>query len=83
MDPQTRRVRYEHRKRVNIKRNYRTKRGEDERIPFQCREKMAVKELDAASRHSTRNARQAGEVVKSAARPRQANCQPRGCEGER
>ena len=83
MDPQTRRAHHQCRQCVNIEGDYAAKRAEDERIPFECGEKMALKELDPASRHPTRKAWQSGEVVKRAARPRQADRQPCRCQGER
>lgn len=59
MDPQSRRMRNECCERVYIERNETAKNREDEWVPLQCREKMTVKELDAAPRHATRDARQA------------------------
>ena len=47
------------------------KNREHEWVPLQCRKKMTVKELDAASRHSACDARQVGKGVKHAVRPRQ------------
>ena len=70
MNPQSRRARNECCERVYVERNNAAKNREHEWVPLQCRKKMAVKELDAASRHSARDARQVGKVVKHAARPR-------------
>ena len=71
MDPQSRRARYDRCKRVNVERYHAAKNREHEWVPLQCREKMTVKELDAATGHSARDAWQVGEVVKHAPRPRQ------------
>jgi hypothetical protein len=70
----TRRTRHKHDERVKIKHDYRAKHGEHERIPFDRREKMALEELNPAPRHAARDARQAGNRVKDASRPRQTNC---------
>jgi len=71
MDPQTWRAHHKYRQCVNIEGDYAAKGCEDERIPPECGEKMALKELDPASRHPTRKAWQVGKVVKHATRPRQ------------
>ena len=83
MDPQSRRVRYNCCKRVYVETNNAAKNREHEWVPLQCRKKMAVKELDAASRHAACDAWQAGKLVKHAVRPRQPERQPDSCEGER
>ena len=57
-------------KRVYVEPNDTAKNREHEWVPLPCRKKMAVKELDTASRHSARDAWQVGKVVKHAARPR-------------
>ena len=71
MDPQSRRARYDCCKRVYVEPNDAAKNREHEWVPLQCRKKMTVKELDAASRHSACDARQVGKGVKHAVRPRQ------------
>ena len=71
MDPQPRRPRDDCCKRVYVERNDAAKNREHEWVPLQRRKKMAVEKLNAASRHSARDARQVGKVVKHAARPRQ------------
>ena len=71
MDPQSRRARYDCCKRVYVERNHAAKNREHEWVPLQCGKKMAVKKLNGASRHSARDARQIGKVVKHAVRPRQ------------
>ena len=71
MDPQSRRTRYDRCKRVYVERNDTAKNREDEWVPLQRCKKVAVKELDAASRHSARDARQVSKGVKHAVRPRQ------------
>ena len=83
MEPQSRRARRDRCKRVYVERDDSTKNREHEWIPLQCRKKMTVKELDAASRHSARDARQVGEVVKHAMRPRQPDRQPESCKAKR
>ena len=83
MNPQTRRAHHQCRQRVNIEGDYAAKRDEDERIPFERSEKMALKELDPASRHPTGEAWQFREIVKRAARPRQAERQPGDCKAQR
>ncbi len=70
MDPQSPRARYDCCKRVYIERNHAAKKREHEWVPLQRREKMAVKELNGASRHSARDARQVGQFVEHAVRPR-------------
>jgi hypothetical protein len=72
MHPQSGRTRYECYKRVNVESKDAAKNREYEWIPSQCREKMAVKKLDAASRHSAGDAWKVGEGVKHAVRPRQS-----------
>ena len=71
MNPQSRGAPNERCKRVYVERDDAAKNREHEWIPLQCREKMTVKELDAATGHSARDAWQVGEVVKHAPRPRQ------------
>ena len=73
MDPQSRRTRNEYCKRVHIERNETAENREYHWIPLQCRKKMAVKELDAASRHSACEAGQLGKIMKHAPRPGQAH----------
>ena len=70
-------------KRVYVERNDAAKNREHEWVPLQRRKKMAVKKLNAASRHSARDARQVGKVVKHAARPRQPERQPDSRKAER
>ena len=69
MDPQSRRARYDCCKRVCVERNHAAKNREHEWVPLQRHEKMAVKKLHAASRHSARDARQVGQFVEHAVRP--------------
>ena len=83
MDAQARRTRYDCCKRVHVEPNDTAKNREYEWVPLQCGEKMAVKELDAASRHSARDARQIGKIVKHTVRPRQTERQPDSCKAER
>lgn len=83
MNPQSRRARNECCKRVYIERNNAAKNREHEWVPLQCGKKMAVQELNAASRHSARDAWQVGKVVKDAVRPRQPERQPDSCKAER
>jgi len=83
MDPQSRRARDDRSKRVYVEPDDTTKKREHERVPSQRGKEMAVKELDAASRHSARDARQVGNVVKHATRPRQPERQPGSRKGER
>ena len=71
MNPQSRRARNECCKRVYVEGNDAAKNRENEWVPLQGRKKMAVKELNAASRHSACDARQAGKVMKDTTRPRQ------------
>ncbi len=73
MDSQSGRTRYDCCKRVYVEPNDTTKNREHEWVPLQRRKKMAVKKLNAASRHSARDARQVGKGVKSAPRPRQTD----------
>ena len=73
MNPQSWRAPKECYKRVYVERNNAAKNDEYEWVPLQCGKKMAVKELDAASRHSACDARQIGKVVKKAAGPRKSN----------
>ena len=70
MDPQSRRARNDCYKRVYVEPNDAAKKREHEWVPLQRREKMAVKKLHAASRHSARDARQVGQFVEHAVRPR-------------
>ena len=70
-------------KRVYVETNDTAKHREHEWIPLPCRKKVAVKELDTASRHSACDAWQTGEVVKCAARPREPERQPDSCKAER
>ena len=72
-DPQTRSTRCERRKRVEIKRCQAAECCEHEWIPFQCGEKVAVKELNRASRHAARDTWQTGNLMKRASRPWQTN----------
>ena len=83
MDPQSRRARDDRSKRVYVEPDDAAKNHEHEWVPSQCGKEMAVKELDAASRHSARDARQLGKVVKHAVRPRQPERQPGSRKGER
>jgi len=71
MDPQSWSARYDCCKRVYVEPNNTAKNREHEWVPMQCRKKVAVKELDTASRHSACDARQVGKGVKHAVRPRQ------------
>jgi hypothetical protein len=70
MDPQSRRVRYDCCKRVYVERNHAAKNREHEWVPLECGDKMSVKKLNAASRHSASDARQIGKVVKRTMGPR-------------
>jgi len=83
MNPQSWRARNDRCKRVYVESNDAAKDREHEWVPLQCGKKMAVKELDAASRHSACDAWQVGKVVKHAARPRQPDRQPDSCKAER
>ena len=74
MDPQPRGPRYECCKRVYVKTDHAAKDEGHERIPLECREKMALKKLNSASRHSARDARQVSKIVEHAVRPRQPEC---------
>src|SRR5204862_2968958 len=73
-DSQARPARCERRKRVEIKRCQAAECCEHEWIPFQCRQKVTVKKLNPTPRHTARDAREARDVVKHAARPWQTNC---------
>jgi hypothetical protein len=83
MDPQARRARYDCCKRVYVEANDAAKNCEHEWVPLQCGEKVTVKELDAAPRHSARDARQTSKLMKQTVRPREPERQPGGCEAER
>ena len=83
MEPQSWRARNDCCKRVCVEPNDTAKSREHEWVPLQCREKMAVKELDSASRHSARDARQVGKGVKHAVRPWQPERQPDSRKAER
>ena len=83
MDPQPRRTRYDCCQRVYVEPNDTAKNREHEWVPLPCRKKVAVKELDTASRHSAGDARQVGKGVKHAVRPRQPERQPDSCKAER
>ena len=83
MDPQSWSARYNCWKRVYVEPNDTAKNSEHEWVPLQCRKKVAVKELDTASRHSACDAWQVGKVVKHAPRPRQPERQPDSCKAER
>ena len=72
MDPQSWRARYDCCKRVYVETNDTAKHREHEWVPLPCRKKVAVKELETASRHSAGDARQVGKGVKHAVRPRQS-----------
>lgn len=71
MDPKSRRAGHDRRKGICVETNHAAENCKHEWVPLQCREKMAVEKLDAASRHPARDARQAGEVVKYAMWPGQ------------
>jgi len=71
MDTQSRRARDDCCKRVCVETNNGAKNREHEWVPLQRRKKMAVKKLNAAPRHSARDARQVGKGVKHAVWPRQ------------
>lgn len=71
MDSQSWRTRYHRCKRVYVETNDAAKNCEHEWVPLKCGKKMAVQELNAASRHSARDARQVGNGVKHAVGPRQ------------
>ena len=73
MNPESGSARDECCERINVKGNQPAKTGKYEWVPFEGREKMTVKELDAASRHSAGDAREHGEIMKDAPRPRQPN----------
>ena len=83
MDPQSRRPRDDCCKCVYVERNDTAKNRKHEWVPLQRREKMAVKKLNAAPRHSARDARQVGKIVKHTVRPRQPERQPDSCKAER
>ena len=83
MDPQARSARYDRRKRIHVEGDHAAKNREHEWVPLQCGEKVTVKELNSAPRHSARDAWQPGKLMKQTVRPREPKRQPDGCEAER
>ena len=69
MDPHPRRACYHRWKRVQVERDDSTKNRKHEWVPLQRGKEIAVKELDATSRHPARDAWKPGKVMKDASRP--------------
>ena len=83
MDPQPRRARYDRCKRIHVEGDHAAKNREHEWVPLQRGEKVTVKEVNSAPRHSTRDARQTGKLMKQTVRPRKPERQPDSSKAER
>jgi len=73
---QPRPPRDEHDQRIDIKGRQSAQKSEDERIPFPRTGNMSMEKFDRRPRGATRYARQTGEIMKGATRPRQTQPEP-------
>jgi hypothetical protein len=75
-NPQARRTCDQNDQRIKIKDRQCAERGKNERVPAQSSQKVAMQKLSGRSGCAAGQARTAGEIMKHAARPRQAEREP-------